>query len=140
MKPSTRAVTFWIVVLAPLVLVPLVFVAVMRSGAPPAPFARKEIPDEPFIRDRCTWFCHNHGCSHGAQLPGTLTGDTGLFGWAVRVLHRSGDAISPADSFLGYRAMNLAVFCAAWPAATFGLWVGAVRARLMRQGFAGGHL
>jgi hypothetical protein len=138
MKPSTRAViTSWLLALAPLVLVPLVFVAVLRSGARPIPFPRVEVPDEPFVRDHCTWSCANHGCRHVAALPPILTDDTGLFGWAVRELHKSGDAISPEDSFRGYRAINLAIFCAAWPAVMFALWAGTIRARSRRHGLAG---
>jgi hypothetical protein len=125
--------------LAPLALVPLVFVAVLRSADPPAPLARASVPDEPFVPDRCTWACHNRGCRHRPVLPPVLTADEHLFGSAVRALHSWGDALAPDDPFGGYRAANLAVFCAAWPAAMFALWVGALRVRAERRALAAGR-
>jgi hypothetical protein len=124
-------------ILAPLLLVPLLFVAVLRSGDPPAPFARATIPDERFESSRCTWACHNRGCRHPPVLPSVLTGDEYLFGWAVRGLHGWGDSLAPGDSFAGYRAANLALFCAAWPAAMFALWVAALHMRARRRALSG---
>lgn len=119
--------------LAPLVVVPLLFVAVLRSGESPAPFARTAIPDAPFVSSQCTWACHNRGCRHTPVLPSVLTGDDWLFGGTVRALHRLGDSLSPDDSFAGYGAVNVALFCAAWPAVMFALWVAALRTRAKRQ-------
>jgi len=115
--------------LAPLLLVPLLFLAVTRSGAQPAPLARRALPLEAYEPTRCTWYCHNHGCPHHPHLGALLSGDDGLFGWTVDALHAAGDAVSPRAPGLGYGAVNLAVFCALWPGAMLALWVIAVRQR-----------
>lgn len=118
---------------APLVLVPLVFSAVLAAARPSVAFPRRELPDEAFSPDHCNWSCHNHGCRHASKLPDALTSDAHLFGWAVEALHRMGDAVSPSNTFVGYGAVNLAIFCAAWPGAMFGLWVFALRTRASRR-------
>ncbi|MFO0586373.1 MAG: hypothetical protein U0441_02475 [Polyangiaceae bacterium] len=117
------------ILLAPLWLVPVAFVAVLRTGTPPAPLVRGAIPNEAHTAAHCTWSCHNHGCNHVPSLPAFLSGDAGLFGWTVRALHAAGDRAMPGDRFAGYGAVNLAVFCAVWPAAMFALYVIAVRQR-----------
>ena len=117
------------VLVAPLWLVPVAFVAVLRSGTPPAPLVRTSIPSEPHSATRCTWECHNHGCTHAFRLPAFLSSDAGLFGWTVRALKAAGDRAVPSDRFVGYGAVNLAVFCAVWPAMMFALYVIAVRQR-----------
>ena len=119
--------------IAPLVLVPLVFSAVLWSARPAVAFPRRELPDEAFTPDHCTWSCHNRGCRHASKLPDALTSDAHLFGWAVSALHRMGDAVSPDATFVGYGAVNLAVFCVAWPGAMYGLWVFALRPRAARR-------
>jgi hypothetical protein len=114
---------------APLVATALLFVAVLRSGSPPAPLARTAIPQEPYAADRCSWWCHNHGCRHRPVLPAALTGDAGLFGWTVRALHAVGRAVAPRSPALGYGAANLAVFCVLWPGTMYALWIVALRQR-----------
>jgi len=110
-------------------LVPLLFVAVLRSGPTPAPLFRSVLPQESYDATRCTWYCHNHGCRHRPVLPEVLSGDHGLFGWTIHALQSGGRAMSPGAPGLGYGAANLVVFCAVWPAAMLGLWVLAVRQR-----------
>jgi len=113
---------------APLVLVPLLFVAVLRSGDP-APYRRRVLPREGFRPDRCTWHCHNHGCRHRPVLPLFLSGDGGLFGRAIRVLHGMGQAMAPGRGNVGYGAANLLVFCVLWPAGMYALWLVVLRQR-----------
>jgi hypothetical protein len=115
--------------LAPLLAVPLLFLAVIRSGPQAAPLARRALPQEPYEATRCTWYCHNHGCPHHPHLGAFLSGDDGLFGWTVDALHAAGDVVSPRSPGLGYGAVNLAVFCAVWPGMMYALWVIAVRQR-----------
>lgn len=70
---------------------------------------------ESYQRQRCTRFCHDHGCPHRPALPATLTGSRGLFGATVGLLHRAGGmtGLGPAR---GYGAVNILVFCLLWPA------------------------
>jgi hypothetical protein len=119
----------WLFALLPLWMVPLLFVAVLRSGDPPAPLVRQTLPDEPFVTDRCTWSCHNHGCSHTPKLPAVLTSDRALFGWTIRALYTFGERLVPGNPFVGYGAANLVVFCAVWPGAMFALFVIGLRQR-----------
>jgi hypothetical protein len=116
------------VALAPLVVVPLLFVAVLRSGDP-APYWRGTVPREGYRSDRCTWHCHNRGCPHRPVLPRSLSGDDGLFGAAVRALHGMGQAMAPGRGNVGYGVANLLVFCVAWPAGMYALWLVALRQR-----------
>lgn len=126
MRSSLR---FAVVAIAPLVLTPLLFLAVLRSGPLPAPLARHGLPFEAYDASRCTWYCHNHGCPHAPKLPAILAGDRGLFGWTIHTLHAGGNVVSPRAPGAGYGVMNLAVFCALWPAGMFALWVVALRQR-----------
>jgi hypothetical protein len=114
--------------LAPLVAVSLVFLLVLRAGEP-APWWRRTLPQEPYRPDRCTWYCHNHGCRHRPALPAFLAGDAGLFGATVRALHGLGGTLAPGRGNVGYGAANLLVFCLLWPAGMYALWVVAVRQR-----------
>jgi hypothetical protein len=127
--PVPSRLRFLAAALAPLALTLLLFLAVLRSGPVPAPLARSFLPVEAYSPARCTWYCHNHGCRHRPVLPAFLSGDGGLFGWTVRALHAGGDALSPRARGVGYGAVNLAVFCAGWPAATVALWIIALRQR-----------
>lgn len=120
-----------VVALAPLWLTAIVFLVVLRSGTP-APLFRTARPHEPHERDRCTWYCHNHGCDHGTRLPRTLSDD--LFYATVGWLHRFGDRLAPASSFVGYQAANLIVFCAAWPGGMYVLYLVALRQRRRLRG------
>jgi hypothetical protein len=115
----------------PLLALPLAFVAVLRSGTP-APYWRAARPHEPRDAVRCTWSCHNHGCEHAQRLPRALS--IGLFDRAVLGLHDLGDRLAPGDRFSGYRAANLIVFCALWPAAMYGLYLVALRQRRALHG------
>ena len=114
--------------LAPLLLVPLLFVAVLRSGDP-APWRRRALPREEHRADRCTWYCHNHGCRHRPSLPRVLVGDDGLFGAAIRALHGMGRVMAPGRGNVGYGAANLLVFCLVWPAGMYALYLVALRQR-----------
>ena len=114
--------------LAPLFIVPVLFVAVLRLESAAAPW-RSAVPREPFRADRCTWYCHNHGCRHAPALPSLLTGDDGLFGKTVGALHAAGDALAPARPGIGYGAANLIVFCAVWPGGMYALYLIALRQR-----------
>jgi hypothetical protein len=127
-------VRFLAAALAPLVLTPLLFLPVLRSGSPPAPLARAVLPQESLSPGHCTWYCHNHGCPHHPVLPSALSGDDGLFGWTVEALHSGGDALSPRTPGVGYGAVNLAVFCAAWPAGMYALWLVALQQRRRIRG------
>lgn len=115
--------------LAPLVLTPLLFVAVLRGPSPPAPLARRALPQEAYAPERCTWYCHNRGCPHRPALGAFLAGDAGLFGWTIRALRAAGDGVSPGAPGVGYGAVNVAVFCALWPAGMYALWIVALRQR-----------
>lgn len=111
-----RAMARWAAIwLLPVALVAAIFWAVLHSG--PAPFPRTAIPKEPYVRDRCTWICHNRGCRHPARLPGWLTDDSGLFGQTVGALHQAGSAILPTRPNEGYGLVNLLLFCVVWPGA-----------------------
>lgn len=89
---------------------------------PTIPLVRTSIPQEPRREDRCTWACHNRGCSHPSRLPAVLTGDRYLFGQTIRGLYALGRVFS-SDRFLGYGAANLVVFCLLWPGLMYALWV-----------------
>ena len=115
--------------LAPLWLVPLTFVGVLRSGDRPAPLIRGSIPREAHDSKHCNWDCHNRGCTHVPRLPTFLTGDSGMFGWTVRALFVAGDRAMPSHPLAGYGAVNLAVFCVLWPGVMFALYVIAVQQR-----------
>jgi len=52
-----------------------------------------------------------------------------LFDRTVLALHAAGNDFVPADGFAGYRAANLLVFCAMWPAAMYALLLVALRQR-----------
>jgi hypothetical protein len=117
-----------VIALAPLVVVPLLFVAVLRSGEP-APLWRRTLPREGYRPDRCTWDCHNHGCRHRPVLPRLLSGDDGLFGAAIHALHGLGRGLAPGRGNVGYGAANLLVLCALWPAGMYALWLVALRQR-----------
>jgi hypothetical protein len=125
-----RAIVKWIFIwLPPVALTAILFWGVLRSGSP-APFPRTELPKESFVAERCTWVCHNHGCRHPSRLPDFLTGDSGLFGKTVRLLHRAGSAIMPAHPNQGYGVVNLLLFCVAWPGFMLWLYAIVVRQRL----------
>lgn len=81
---------------------PLLFLAVNRSGPVPAPLARRTLPQEPYEPTRCTWYCHNHGCPHHPRLGAFLSGDDGLFGFT-------------------YRDANALLFFVVWPVVTIAL-------------------
>lgn len=118
--------------LLPVLLTALVFTAVLMARGPDGhatPFPRRTIPHEAFQPDRCTWSCHNHGCEHAPRLPDWLSGDAGLFGWAVRALHRGGSLLLPGHPREGYGLINLLIFCVLWPAAMWGLYLVAVGQR-----------
>jgi hypothetical protein len=117
-----------LVVVLPLLLVPVAFVAVLRTGEP-APLVRASLPTEPHQADRCTWYCHNHGCRHRPRLPRVLAGDDGLFGATIHALKRAGTALVPSNPAVGYGVVNLLVFCFLWPGLMLGLLVVAVRQR-----------
>ena len=125
----------WIYV-APLAL-PWVILYGVNAMPPAVPLARTGIPHERFERDRCTWDCHNRGCRHRPRLPAVISGDRGLFGLTIRGLFALGGAFT-RDRRAGYGAANLAVFCVAWPALMYGLWVLAWRQaetlRALRKG------
>jgi hypothetical protein len=121
---------------APLVLTPVLFVAVLRGPSPAAPLARCALPQEGYAPGRCTWYCHNHGCPHRPVLGRFLSGDDGLFGWTVRALHAAGDFVSPRARSVGYGAVNLGVFCGLWPAGMYALWLVALRQRRRLRAFA----
>ncbi len=110
----------WIYVF-PLVAPWLILVAV--NAMPPAvPLARTSIPHERWQPDRCTWDCHNHGCHHTPKLPAIITGDRSIFGATVRGLYLFGTLFS-RNRFVGYGIANIVVFCLAWPALMYWLWV-----------------
>lgn len=112
--------TFWIYVF-PLVAPWAILVAV-NAVPPGVPLARTRIPHERFERDRCTWDCHNRGCHHRPKLPALVSGDRYLFGATIRGLYALGRLFS-SNRFIGYGIANLVVFCLAWPALMYWLWV-----------------
>lgn len=118
-------------VTAPFWLVVFAFVALMRSGTP-APLWRSVRPQDASDSRHCNWYCHNHGCRHASRLPDALSKT--LFDWTVVALHRMGDRVAPGQSFAGYRAVNLFVFCLAWPAGMYGLYLVALRQRRKLRG------
>jgi hypothetical protein len=136
MNRPAHAAAWTAAALAPLLATVLIFVAVLRSGQP-APWARTALPHEPRLADRCTWSCHNHGCTHAPVLPAALTGDHGLFGVALRGLHRAGSALAPGRPGFGYGLANVLLFCALWPAGMYALWLVALwqrrRLRALRR-------
>ena len=112
--------------LAPLFLIPVLFVVVLRSGDPPAPWFRDHRPVEAMRADRCTWYCHNHGCTHRNRLPAALS--VTLFDDAIAALYGLGGHLGGARA-TGYGAANLLVFCAAWPGMMYALYLVAVAQR-----------
>lgn len=106
----------------PIVLVAAAFWAVLQVGEG-VPFPRRSIPHEAFRPDRCTWVCHNRGCRHAPRLPPSLSGDDGLFGWAVGRLHDAGRVLMPHHPAEGYGVANLLLFCVLWPALMWGLYL-----------------
>ncbi len=114
--------------LAPLVIVPLLFIAVLRSGDP-APYWRRSLPRQEYRPERCTWYCHNHGCRHRPALGRLLAGDDGLFGGTIRALHGLGRVLAPGRGNIGYGAANLLVLCLLWPAGMYALYLVALRQR-----------
>jgi len=92
------------------------------NAAPPALPLRTSIPEERFQADHCTWDCHNRGCRHAPVLPAVITGDRYIFGATIRGLYALGSLFTK-DKFKGYGIANIAVFCVAWPALMYGLWV-----------------
>jgi hypothetical protein len=121
----------------PLVLPWVILFVVNATGPGPAPEPgarsaslplRTRIPDERWLPDRCTWDCHNHGCRHAPVLSAVITGDRFLFGATIRGLYALGSLFS-RDRFIGYGIANIAVFCVAWPALMYALWVCAWRQR-----------
>jgi hypothetical protein len=94
----------------------------VNATSPSVELVRGALPREGRREDRCTWACHNHGCSHRPRLPAVLTGDAYLFGGTIRGLFALGRAFSP-DRARGYGAANLLVFCLLWPGLMYGLWV-----------------
>jgi hypothetical protein len=116
---------------APIIVLAGIFVAVLATGRP---MWRTTLGVESYQPSRCTWDCHNHGCRHRSVLPPVLTGDHGLFGWAIGALYRLGDRLVPGDRRAGYGLANLLVFCFAWPGLMYGLYLLALwqRAELRR--------
>ncbi len=112
-----------LVALFPLALVAALFLGVVHAR--PTPSFRRTIPQESFRTDRCTWYCHNHGCRHKTSLPDWLTSDAGAFGFTIRGLYALGRVVSN-DAPTGYGIANLLVFCTAWPVLTYGLWITAL--------------
>jgi hypothetical protein len=109
----------WIYV-APLVLPWLLLFAVNALAGVAAP--RRTLPREARVESRCTWACHNRGCSHRPALPSVITGDRYVFGATIRGLFALGTLFS-RDRFEGYAIANILVFCLAWPALMYALWV-----------------
>jgi hypothetical protein len=111
--------SLWIYV-APLVLPWLLLFSVNALAGVAAP--RRTLPREARVESRCTWACHNRGCSHRPRLPAVITSDRYLFGATVRGLFSLGTLFS-RDRFEGYGIANILVFCLAWPALMYALWV-----------------
>jgi hypothetical protein len=113
-------VALWIWVF-PLVAPWVVLVAVNLTS-PAIPLLRASLPGERWRADRCTWDCHNRGCHHRPKLPAIITGDRYIFGATIRGLYALGTLFS-TDRFIGYGIANILVFCLAWPALMYALWV-----------------
>jgi len=64
--------------------------------------------------DRCTRYCHDRGCRHEPSLPDAIAGDAGLYGNTIRALLTAGSQ-SGLGKRDGYGAVNLLLFCVAWP-------------------------
>ncbi len=124
---ARRALRFLWIYVFPLVI-PWAILFGVNAAPPPAPLLRTSIPVERWDPDRCTWDCHNRGCRHAPVLPAVITGDRYLFGATVRGLYALGSLFS-SDRFKGYGIANIAVFCVAWPALMYALWVCAWRQR-----------
>jgi hypothetical protein len=118
--------TLWIYVL-PLVF-PWAVMAAVNLAPPAVPLLRTSIPHETYRADRCNWICHNRGCRHRPVLPAIITSDRYLFGATIRGLYALGTLFS-RDRFKGYGIANIVVFCVAWPALMYALWVIAWRQR-----------
>jgi len=111
----------WILLaIAPLLVVPAAFTAVLATGSPAL---RTAIPVEAQTRDHCTWHCHNHGCAHVPRLPRVLAGDEGLYGATIGGLKAAGKAVVPGAPFVGYGVVNLAFFCVLWPGLMYALYL-----------------
>jgi hypothetical protein len=138
-SPGGSRLGWRLLALLPLLVVPVLFVAVLRAGAP-TPLFRRALPDEPFRRERCTWYCHNHGCRHRPVLPRALAGDEGLFGATIHGLYGLGAVLVPGRAAAGYGAANLLVFCVLWPGGIYALYLVALaqrrRLRARRRGRA----
>jgi hypothetical protein len=116
----------WVYV-APLVL-PWALLFAVDAWPPSVPLARRQIPREARLAQRCTWACHNRGCTHAPRLPAALTSDRYLFGATIDGLYTLGRALS-SDRARGYGAANILVFCVAWPGLMYALWVAVWRQR-----------
>lgn len=129
-------VALWIWVF-PLVA-PWALLVAVNMTSPTTPLVRTRLPHERWRPDRCTWDCHNRGCHHRPKLPEIVTGDRHLFGATIRGLYTLGRVFSGNRS-VGYGVANLVVFCLAWPALMYALWVIAWRQRFeIRRLRAGG--
>jgi hypothetical protein len=127
MRPrGLRALRFLWIYIFPLVAPWVILIAV--NAAPPSLPFRESIPEERWLPDHCTWDCHNRGCRHAPVLPAVITGDRYIFGATIRGLYALGSLFT-SDRFKGYGIANLAVFCVAWPALMYALWVSAWRQR-----------
>lgn len=56
------------------------------------------------------------------MLPSVITGDRALFGATIRSMYALGSLLSK-DRSRGYALANILVFCVAWPAVMYALWV-----------------
>ena len=131
MLSDLRAIVKWILIwVPPIVATMAIFWIVLRSGPNPPPFPRSQVPREAHVSDRCSWSCHNNGCRHTPRLPGFISGDSGLFGITVGLLHKAGSAIMPRKPNHGYAVVNLAVFCVLWPGLMWLLYGIAIKQRL----------
>lgn len=106
--------------LFPIVLLVVLFLGVLFAR--PTTLFRRTIPDQAYHPQRCTWYCHNHGCRHAPKFPGWFTSDEGAFGGTVHGLYWLGSLMT-RDRFLGYGMANLLVFCFGWPVGTYALWL-----------------
>ncbi|MDI1480287.1 hypothetical protein [Polyangium sp. y55x31] len=118
-----KRLAWFLLAMAPLVVVPAAFTAVLATGSP---VFRAAIPIEAHARDHCTWYCHNHGCSHAPKLPRALAGDDGLYGDTIAGLKAAGKAVVPGAPHVGYGVVNLVVFCVVWPGIMYALYLGAL--------------
>ncbi len=110
----------WIYVLP--LLAPWALLYGVNATDPSVPMVRTAMPAQRFRADRCTWYCHNHGCRHRPVLPAVLTSDRYLFGGTIRGLSTLGRLFSNNGS-LGYGIANLLVYCTVWPGLMYLLWV-----------------